>query len=700
MSHADELLRLQAAILEKIAVGESVKPCLNLLCELVGEIVGDCVCSVMMWNADHTSLNVAAAPGAPSELISALNGLVPSELAGSCGTAVYLGKPVFVTDTSCDPRWVSMQAIADDYQIRACWSVPVLSRTGEVHGSFALSHPTKRQPNDSDRATLKTATHIAGIAMDRDIEIERLRASERRFQDLFDNSPDMFLSADATTGCVQDCNARLTNVLGFQRDEIIGRSILDLYDPACRHEATKLYDSFLETGELQSDELRVVTKNGIGVDVSLKVTAVRDSAGTIHGSRSVWRDITIRKRTEETIRQSQKLESLGVLASGIAHDFNNLLVGILGNAHLAGLGVDKESDAGRAIGRIEAAGRSAADLTSQLLAYAGRGKLSMEPLGLADLARSMVELLSATTATPLELADNVVDSVIVGDATQIQQVLMNLMTNAVEATADGGGAVNIDTGIMDADRSYLDRCIGGSALVPGRYAYVSVADTGVGMDDATLKRIFDPFFTTKSTGRGLGLAATLGIIASHKGCLHVDSRPQQGTTFRMLCPAAENMPLAQPDAKRTSDAAKPGSDGSHLTALAVDDEKMVLSVLARMLEHSGYDVVTATSGEEAVRAIRKNPQIDVAILDLTMPGLTGHETFDEIRIQRPDLAVVFCSGQSPDDCGTLVHEHSRTAFLAKPFGPDQLNAALQRAVAAPQSEAGESAVPEAEVPQV
>jgi two-component system cell cycle sensor histidine kinase/response regulator CckA len=632
-------------------------------------MVEDSICSIMLLD-DSGVLNVAAAPSVGQELIESLNGLVPCAAAGSCGTAVYEKKPVYVADTSTDPRWEPLQDIATQYGIKACWSVPIFSREQEVLGSFAISHLNPRAPTEAHKQLLRTASHLAGIAIERNRLVELLRASERKYQDLFDNAPDMFASVSATTAEVLACNRTLLETLGYEESELLGRPILEIYDDSCHEELQRVFKRFSETGESASDELRLKRADGGTIDVGLKVSAVRDEAGRILCCRSIWRDITERKRNEEAMRQSQKLEGLGVLASGIAHDFNNLLVGIMGNASIAQHELPAGSEVHKAIASIEEASQRASELTSQLLAYAGRGKLSVQELNLADLAGEMAKLLSSATKIPMNVHPSSQAPWIKGDATQLRQVLMNLLTNAADASLEIGVPISIRTGVTVVDEQFLGTCIFGHDLPTGEYAFVEVEDHGCGMTPEVLSKIFDPFFTTKSKGRGLGLAATIGIVKCHKGTMWVESKPDRGTTFRLLCP------LVRHTAGASGPTRKPSASIAGATVLVVDDEDAVLSVLTTMLTQAGCKVVSATSGQEAIVAAKRNGQIDIAILDITMPGMSGQETFRAIRGLRSDLPVVFSSGQSPEDYADLIGANLLTAPLPKPFNRDGLQSTL------------------------
>ena len=331
------------------------------------------------------------------------------------------------------------------------------------------------------------------------------------------------------------------------------------------------------------------------------------------------------RQGEEQMRNAQKLESLGVLAGGIAHDFNNLLVGVLGNASLALTELPDDSPARQFVKDVETSAQRAAELTRQMLAYSGRGKFVVESLSLSQVVREMTQLLGRVISKRARLSLHLREDLppIVGDATQVRQVVMNLITNASDALLGEPGLVTARTGTVHADARLLASTYLNEELPAGEYVYLEVTDSGVGMDTATRARIFEPFFTTKFTGRGLGLAAVLGIVRSHKGAIDVTSEPGCGTTFRVLFPASAAI-AEVPLARNLMPAAWKGSG----LALVVDDEETVRGVARHVLERSGFSTVEAATGEEALAICSaQQKSLRIVLLDLTMPGMSGEATW-------------------------------------------------------------------------
>ena len=381
---------------------------------------------------------------------------------------------------------------------------------------------------------------------------------------------------------------------------------------------------------------------------------------------------------ERQMLHVQKLESLGVLAGGIAHDFNNLLVSVLGNAGLALAELDASSPIRTRLTDIELAAQRAAELTRQMLAYAGHGRVAVQRVNLSDMVVELVTLLRTVVARTADidvrLTDNLPD--VEADASQLRQVVMNLVTNASDAIGGAPGRIEITTGRMVATREYLAYSCAGQDPTPGDYVFAEIADTGCGMDGKTLARIFDPFFTTKATGRGLGLAAVLGIVRSHRGAIAVESTPGVGSRFRLLLP-----PIGTGPSNHQAAGSPQKVQASSGTILVVDDDDGVRTVSTLSLERAGFRVVSARDGEECMALMRHSgTHFDAVLLDMTMPKLSGAQTCRLIAQMRPDLPIVLTSGYTEPDAEGRFDIRDVAGFLQKPFTPASLVQMLQDAV--------------------
>lgn len=442
------------------------------------------------------------------------------------------------------------------------------------------------------------------------------------------------------------------------------------------------------TGRAGPYAYRVVHADGTVRNVVGQGAILRDRDGLpIRRVGSVI-DVTARTAAEEEralleskVREVQKLESLGVLAGGIAHDFNNLLVGILGNASVSLLDMPVSSPAHAAVTAIERAARDAASLTRQLLAYAGKGRFLLEPLDLSVLTRQLRPVLQTALGARASLLNELAEHlpVVHADAEQLRQAIVNVVTNAAEAIGERAGTVKIITTELELDEARLRRCVSGHRATPGLYVCVAVQDDGVGMDDATLARVFDPFFSTRLAGRGLGLAATLGIVHGHSGALDVTSAPGRGTTMRLYFPAAYSE-------KERSKPAATHSTGQHSTrsrlkVLVVDDDSHVRALAHRVLERLNYDATEVADGVEALDFLRVDPtQVDAVLLDMTMPRMNGEDTLRGIRALAPWMPVILMSGHDEREVTPRLLEHGLGGYLQKPFTVDALASMFARVV--------------------
>jgi signal transduction histidine kinase/CheY-like chemotaxis protein len=379
---------------------------------------------------------------------------------------------------------------------------------------------------------------------------------------------------------------------------------------------------------------------------------------------------------ERKLIEAQKLESLGVLAGGIAHDFNNLLTAILGYSGLIRNEVPDHSPACALLDGVNQTALRAADLCKQMLAYAGRGRFIVQLVNLSELTRDSERLLhlsiSKKASLSLELMSDL--PVIKADVTQMRQILMNLVINASEAMGDRAGRITVRTGLLQADREYLDTTHFAPDLPEGTYVTLEVTDTGCGMDLETQARIFDPFFSTKFTGRGLGLAAALGIVRGHKGALKVYSELGRGSTLKLLLPAVEGKCAPEQPQEATSLSGK----GS---VLVVDDETAVRNVTAHLLRSFGFDVITAADGREAIEIFRtQGPALRLVLLDLTMPNMDGEETFREMRLLDPQARVLLMSGFTEQEATAHFTGKCLAGFLPKPYTVDILKEKLAQAL--------------------
>ncbi len=393
-------------------------------------------------------------------------------------------------------------------------------------------------------------------------------------------------------------------------------------------------------------------------------------------------DITARKRAEQDkltmerrLLESQKLESLGLLAGGIAHDFNNILTGILGNASLARLKLRADSDVVSHLHKIELASARAAELCQQMLSYAGRSSFLIEPVDLGRLVQDTLPLLHGSLASRarLHLHLSPQPSVALADATQLRQIVMNLVINAADAMGERLGDIHVATGIRAFGRDYLLAANDGETLEPGSFVFIEVRDNGCGMTPEVIARIFDPFFTTKFAGRGLGLAAVRGIARGHQGALHVTSQPGRGSTFTLILP-----PSSRPLPVTAADSAPPAPRHYSGSVLVIDDEAPVREAASDLLRTFGFTVVAARDGAEGIAEFALKPAgFAFVLLDLTMPVLSGEETLAALRAITPEVRVLLISGYSESSRVARLAGVGPLRFMQKPFSREDLERKLR-----------------------
>lgn len=430
-------------------------------------------------------------------------------------------------------------------------------------------------------------------------------------------------------------------------------------------------------------EYRIRTRGGDEKWVLSRGRGVYDSTRKLEVIEGIVIDITAGKKAEASrlelerkLLETQKLESLGLLAGGIAHDFNNLLSAILGNASLARMSLPAASAADPQLRAIETASLRAAELCRQMLAYAGKGRFVVERIDLSAIVEDLLPLLrvsiARTAVLHLELSRDLPG--VKADPTQIRQIVMNLVLNAVDALSSRPGEITLRTEMVEMDKALLARCVTGVNLPLGTYVGLHVSDTGCGMSAEMISKIFEPFFTTKFAGRGLGLAAVLGIVRGHNGALLVESEPDQGSTFRLFLPAIAG------EVVRVDTNPPMGTSTWHRSGevLVIDDEEPVRVVLVEFLKTFGFTAHAVADGRSGVDLFKQDPtRWELVIVDLLMPGLSGEDTLAALRAIVPDVRVLLVSGFTDGDVMNRVPKSDRIAFLPKPFKRDLFGARLQ-----------------------
>ncbi len=593
--------------------------------------------------------------------------------------------------------------------------VRLTNSEGRTLGILAILDK-KELPNSSQSTDLlRIFAARAAAEIERTQGLERLARSESRYRTLFRDSPIAMAEEDYSAvlpyldelrergatdlrawfdehpddlrECMKRVYVRNTNVAMRElmgdpaRDEGQGQGLClpDVSLKSFREEIIALgsgLETFSSEGSLQSHE-------GRKIRVELKLLVVPAEGPPLSRVLVSMIDITRRAQQENERRiletkmqQAQKLESLGVLAGGIAHDFNNLLVGVLGNADLALETSPSDPELREMLLEMRSAAHHASDLSTQMLAYSGGGNFAFRAVDLSALVHETLHLLESSISKKAEL-DIEIDlelPTVDGDPSPIRQVVMNLVTNASEAIGDKNGKLRVHLGQAHFDRDRLADAYVDSELPATDYVYIEVSDTGCGMGPEVLDKIFDPFYTTKFTGRGLGMAAVLGIVRAHGGAILVDTEIDAGSTFTVLLPKGQ-LPASVPRGHTVS--AEPEHAAGELI-LVVDDEEPVRNLVSRVLLRSGYDVLLAENGREAIRIYQDNrASVRAIVLDMNMPVMDGAETSRQLHELDPDVRILFSSGYEERDATRRVEHRGIHSFIQKPYEPKDLVAELQ-----------------------
>ena len=499
---------------------------------------------------------------------------------------------------------------------------------------------------------------------------DALRESEKRFELFMRYLPGLAFVKDAD-GKAVFMNSYYERVYGWDLANCIGKSDAELYPQDLAEQFAESDRRVLDSNRELRYVTRVLQQDGMHSMLTYKFPIhSQTNARPMIGGISL--DITDQERAEDERRkiekqmqQAQKLESLGVLGGGIAHDFNNLLMGMLGHADLALTKLPTDSAARQNIEEVVSSAQRAADLANQLLAYSGEGKFVVETVNLSSVVKEMSSLLEVSISKKAVITFGL-DSEIPAircDTTQIRQVIMNLIVNASDALENNRGEIAIATGAMHrTPADFVDTYLG-SQLPDGEYVYVRISDTGSGMDEETRARIFDPFFTTNFAGRGLGLAAVMGIVRGHGGAIAVESVPGNGTSFTVYLPATDEYVQERP--KETEQGEVWQGNGMVLVA---DDEETVRDVAKMMLESIGFEVLTVTNGQEAVDMFADSPgRFAAVLLDITMPELGGVEAYHEMRKVDAKIPIILSSGYNKQEEVEHVPDSHPPVFLKKPY---------------------------------
>lgn len=587
---------------------------------------------------------------------------------GICGRVARTGQPTLVKDVRLDPDYIGPDTILSEI------CVPLLSHKNKIVGVFNVESNQNQALDEVDLEIILALARQISIAIERSQLHAELQQREIHFRALVENSNDSIVLMNDQFQFTY-ASPPVKRLWGYLPESFLQTQLADLVHP----DEIPMIMAFLERlrqspNQILSLEHRVRHQNGsyrLAQTTGKNLLTEPGIAALVFNSR----DVTELKQANEAIRHTQRLESLGVMAGSVAHDFNNLLTGLTGEVMLA---MRKLADPAGAVTHLQRALKiieRAADLTGQMLAYSGKGHFQMAPLSLNQFVQESVPLLQMTISKMVDLQLSLTKElpVIEADRGQMQQLLMNLVINGAEAHGERSGVVSIQTGLKWFSQE-TPAGITSTPLQPGSYVYLQVTDQGAGMSQEVLEQIFDPFFTTKFTGRGLGLAAVLGIVRGHKGGIEVDSTPGQGTTFTIFLPVTA--PVLRPSLPETR--LRPVKISR---VLIIDDNEAIRHAIREILALDNIETTLAKNGAEGIALFQAaQGSFDLILLDLTMPVLSGEETFIQLTKIRPDIPIVLMSGYSEEEASRRFTGVGLTSFLKKPFRLEQLLEKINQAV--------------------
>ncbi len=697
------LSQLNEKVLEMIRAQAPLPKVLEVLCEQIEKQHSDMLCSVLLLDADGTTLRHGAAPSLPKEYAATIDGAQIGPCVGSCGTAAYRKQAVIVSDIEADPLWADFRHLARPYGLRACWSTPIASQDGTILGTFAVYYREPRTPGADHLQLIAHATHLAGIAIEHDRAKAELRAAEARYRTLVERLPAITYVAElGADGPWHYVSPQIETMLGFSPVEWLSDPMnwMNHILPEDREIALAAEKLFQETHELFHAEYRMSARDG-------RLLWFRDEGVLLHQAgdqrplmQGVMYDITERKRLEDQLRHSQKMEAVGQLAGGVAHDFNNLLMLIQAhNEHLRDR-LAADDPARKDAVEIENAVTRAASLTGQLLAFSRKQILRPKVLDLnvvlADVARMLHRLIGESIEVKVVAAPSL--GRVKADPGQMEQAILNLAVNSRDAMP-AGGRLTIATSDVELNE---DDSRNHEGVTPGKYVMLAVSDTGSGMDTETQAHMFEPFFTTKAPGKGtgLGLATVYGVVKQSDGWIWVDSAPGRGTTFKIYLPRVEESSMvedrAENSAAQRSRAQKQLSSKTAAslttrpkgteTVLVVEDQDGIRDIVRESLRRNGYTVLIAEDGNQALEMASAYPDpIHLLVTDLVMPNIGGRELAERLTPLRPQMKVLFMSGYSEHSTLNIEETALSATVLQKPFSLEALAQNVRRVLDAPDS---------------
>ncbi|PCI43284.1 MAG: hypothetical protein COB41_07415 [Proteobacteria bacterium] len=662
---SEQTLLKTSGILKMIAKGDPASDIYDAIALLYESRHPGLRCSMLELKGNR--LIHGGAPSLPKEYCDVVNGLENGPSVGSCGTSTYTGKRVLVENIETDPKWSKIKHFALPHGMRCCWSEPIKDKAGKVLGAFGMYYNHTALPNDHELGDLEAAASLAGIIMERqqrEILLEKLHSA-------FEYAHDAIIIAnlDARLEYVNPAFERMT---GYSAEESVGKYFSILRSD--KHPES-FYNHLLkksQAGEPWQGEIIIKCKDGSFLEVERSVSPVFDKQENILFQVAIQRDMTEQKILEEKFQQAQKLEAIGTLVGGIAHDFNNILAGMTGNLYLAQKYTTNMPRAQKKLNNIKELSFRAADLIKQLLTFARKDKVNIQPLSLVPFFEDIIKFSRSIIPENITV-QHIIDEnslCIHGDTTQLHQVLINLLTNARDAVEGvNKPRIIMKLAAFKTDKIFIEKH---PYFKSGLYAHLSVQDNGSGISKKDIEHIFEPFFTTKEQGKGtgLGLSMVFGAVKNHHGFIEIDSVEGKGSTFHVYIPRLiDNECIASPVLPE-----KQVLEGRGELILLVDDEKEVRETGKDVLKALGYKTLEARDGLEAIKIFSEHQdEVALIIMDIVMPKLGGVKAVERIKSIHPNINIIFATGYDKEATFPDSLPISGELILSKPYDIKELS---------------------------
>ena len=664
LARANKFKEQTNKILTMIATGEPSKKVYDAIALIYEERHPGMRCSTLELR--NGKLMHGGAPSMPQAYCDAVNGLENGPCVGSCGTSTFTGKRVLVEDIATDPKWAKIKGAALPHGLRSCWSEPIKDSEGQVLGAFGMYYNHPALPNKEELHDLESAATLAGIVMER----ERRQSSLRKLSQAIEQAAESIIITDEK-GSIEYVNPAFTAMTGYTANEVLGKNPRILKSG---NQDNQYYEELWDTissGNTWQKAIIDRRKDGSLYPAIMSIAPIFDHNHIITHYVGTQQDMTEYQNLELQFQQAQKMEAIGTLVGGIAHDFNNMLASISANMYLAKIKIHDQPEITQKLESAEEVSFHAANMIKQLLTFARKDRVKMESLALSPFIKETIKFLRSSVPENIAIEQDISTSEmnILGDHTQLHQIMMNLINNARDALEHRENpCIKVCLQPFYADESFSRKHINCKV---GNYACLCIEDNGQGIEERHIKHLFEPFFTTKPEGKGtgLGLAMVFGAVERHKGFIHVNSEIGKGTTFHIYLPLLKVAYEYNPN--KTSSIVK----GNGETILLVDDQQQVIETIQEVLESLGYQVLTASNGEDAVRLFKLHSRsINLLILDVVMPVMGGYEAAKEIRAIQPHAKIIFATGYDKNKQSKLGNED----VISKPFSISELSQLIRQ----------------------